>query len=519
MSRLVDRLRSSLAANKLEQALDVAIAAWRDQRAIALAEAVDAIDATDPTPAFAGSHAAWLKAARAAKTQRDRGALLRAITKRTSGELVPAMKVARAWDDPRLSTQIIALLAALPFSGTRTRDVWRGVFEIAAAQRDPRFLALARSMPATWNVGADTKRFLNNRLAEANEDVAEVALPAEVDAELRAFVAELAKSRPVMPANEESLLAAIYATPDDDGPRLVYSDWLQERGDPRGEFIALQLQPTRDATSEKRMRALLKQHKKAWLGPLAPALGGDLEFRRGFVAKGTAKFRHQRDAEQHGASPAWATVEELDWGHQIVRDDQAAWAHYIHPAMSGLRHVDGAHPRFLLAATTPWRIETLVLGHRLGDRESMRALCESPLLPKLQRLTVGGDIAPDWLDGLSRCPPHLAIRGQLERKDLATWLASARRSPLQRFTILYWIVGYHFTRDADGAFTRLDAEVRPTTKIASLESARPGLEELAKAVRALPRRSLTHFDARIELGGELVPLPTVIEAAGPALRP
>jgi len=33
----------------------------------------------------------------------------------------------------------------------------------------------------------------------------------------------------------------ILERPDDDGPRLVYADWLEERGDPRGEFIRLQI--------------------------------------------------------------------------------------------------------------------------------------------------------------------------------------------------------------------------------------------------------------------------------------
>ena len=46
-------------------------------------------------------------------------------------------------------------------------------------------------------------------------------------------------------AGETELLAEIYAAPDDDAPRLVYADWLQERGDPRGEFIALQLERAR----------------------------------------------------------------------------------------------------------------------------------------------------------------------------------------------------------------------------------------------------------------------------------
>jgi uncharacterized protein (TIGR02996 family) len=36
------------------------------------------------------------------------------------------------------------------------------------------------------------------------------------------------------------LLEAVLADPDDDGPRLALADWLMERDDPRGEFIAVQ---------------------------------------------------------------------------------------------------------------------------------------------------------------------------------------------------------------------------------------------------------------------------------------
>lgn len=37
-------------------------------------------------------------------------------------------------------------------------------------------------------------------------------------------------------------LATILDAPDDDGPRLVYADWLDERGDVRGEFIRGQIE-------------------------------------------------------------------------------------------------------------------------------------------------------------------------------------------------------------------------------------------------------------------------------------
>ena len=36
------------------------------------------------------------------------------------------------------------------------------------------------------------------------------------------------------------LLDEVLGHPDDDVPRRVYADWLSERGDPRGELIAVQ---------------------------------------------------------------------------------------------------------------------------------------------------------------------------------------------------------------------------------------------------------------------------------------
>jgi uncharacterized protein (TIGR02996 family) len=39
--------------------------------------------------------------------------------------------------------------------------------------------------------------------------------------------------------DEDAFLRAILASPHDDAPRLIYADWLEERGDPRGEYIRL----------------------------------------------------------------------------------------------------------------------------------------------------------------------------------------------------------------------------------------------------------------------------------------
>jgi uncharacterized protein (TIGR02996 family) len=46
-------------------------------------------------------------------------------------------------------------------------------------------------------------------------------------------------------SQEDEFLNAVLASPEDDGPRLAYADWLSNRGDPRGEFIRIQCQLTR----------------------------------------------------------------------------------------------------------------------------------------------------------------------------------------------------------------------------------------------------------------------------------
>ena len=115
-----------------------------------------------------------------------------------------------------------------------------------------------------------------------------------------------------MPTDEQrALWAAIRAHPDEDTPRLVYADWLQEHGDGiRAEFIRLQCaiarQPTDRKTQRKVLRALdhrervlYMAHRVQWAAPLFRALVGPrpsarpeswvrgvgIRFRRGFVSE------------------------------------------------------------------------------------------------------------------------------------------------------------------------------------------------------------------------------------------
>lgn len=119
------------------------------------------------------------------------------------------------------------------------------------------------------------------------------------------------------------LLALIYAHPAVDGHRLVYADWLQTNGDPRGEFIMLQFKRVAgaaDAGDVARERDLLDMHERTWLGRLAPSLApGSAVFRKGFLAAAEA-VKHEPDALLAVAdAPEWATVERLAGPPEVLR--------------------------------------------------------------------------------------------------------------------------------------------------------------------------------------------------------
>jgi uncharacterized protein (TIGR02996 family) len=89
--------------------------------------------------------------------------------------------------------------------------------------------------------------------------------------------------------HDDAFLQAILENPDDDAPRLIYADWLEERGDPRGEFIRIQCQLAalsanheRRSVLERHERELLEHHQDRWLGQLRPSLR-DWTYRRGFL--------------------------------------------------------------------------------------------------------------------------------------------------------------------------------------------------------------------------------------------
>jgi carbon storage regulator len=95
-----------------------------------------------------------------------------------------------------------------------------------------------------------------------------VVCPKEVPVHRQEVYDAIHGHRPRSP-EEESFLRAIEADPGDEATRLVYADWLEEHGDPLGEFLRLQCQAR---GLERRKRALWAEHGAAWAASLPPAL-------------------------------------------------------------------------------------------------------------------------------------------------------------------------------------------------------------------------------------------------------
>lgn len=79
-------------------------------------------------------------------------------------------------------------------------------------------------------------------------------------------------------SDQDALLAAIVAHPDEDTPRLMFADWLDENGDPgRAEFIRSQIERAYLERDDPRWLSLINREaellvagRKTWLRPYLP---------------------------------------------------------------------------------------------------------------------------------------------------------------------------------------------------------------------------------------------------------
>lgn len=218
--------------------------------------------------------------------------------------------------------------------------------------------------------------------------------------------------------DEATLRAAIIADPDADEPRLVYADWLMERGDVRGELIRLQC-ATPTSETRQRISELLAANWTTLAGPAAP-FASKTTFDRGFVDRvtmtvaaflkqGDALFSKEpirtlrvdnpkfteRDLERLISSPAMARVRGLELSQlnpdAMPRRPLAALAKGT--KFSALRRLaldfcgESAADWFAtLGAIDAPKLEAVHLHYNHGSAELYRALATNPALSRLRTI-------------------------------------------------------------------------------------------------------------------------------------
>lgn len=437
--------------------LETLLAQWKKTPAQALA---DAIVALDQQPPFAGTTEEWIAGAAKANAA-QRSPFLGSIVGKTLGDTRERLEAIEGWaDDPRTIAAVEALIRSVPWSSDSSKPTWKAVFALISNSRSARYVEIADEVVKTWQVRESFQKWLGNAMKKAIKELPKSS-PALAAKELEALSAWTTPAKKPGKAgatkDEAGLLADVYAHPDDDGPRLVYADLLQERSDPRGEFIALQI----SGADPKREKALFKEHGKAWLSalPFAPVLGADFEFRRGFLATATVKFRHRADAEKYGSFPEWGTVENLTWSHPTpIPNGQEPFCRRVGPWMRGLKKAFGAWAPDLLAAKTPWAIEELEIG--VASPTEVKAIIESPLFPKVHHLVVDDSFGIESFAGMKSLG-RIKWLDFYPQKMLGETLARLSELGIERYDAHQWLTA---TRGSDGRLSKIVITVNAHTR-------------------------------------------------------
>jgi uncharacterized protein (TIGR02996 family) len=232
-----------------------------------------------------------------------------------------------------------------------------------------------------------------------------------------------------MTSTHHDFLQTIIASPDDDAPRLVFADWLEEAGDAeRAEFIRLQCELARMADDDPRWKRLwtreqelLRQHQVEWQRGL-PQLEGVTwrGFQRGFMAAvhvetaeafaeqaeaifaaapiGEVRFQRifNEGAKRIALTPQLARIHVLDLEDGNLIGNSGAQALANSPYIAGLTSlklrgnaVGPAGARALASATHLGPLRELNLEHNAIYDEGVQAIVESPRMRRLERLSLG----------------------------------------------------------------------------------------------------------------------------------
>ncbi len=298
---------------------------------------------------------------------------------------------------------------------------------------------------------------------------------------------------------ERTLLDEIAATPDDDDPRSIYADYLIERGDPLGTFIALQLARAtrRDPVVSDEEQQLLDASWSAWVGaPSASIAAKHVRFERGFWSMCDLREVRGTLPPELLAAPAWRTVRKI----KLYDIAAPQLAKLLVVARGPLRSLSVAGRTAFVQVTqanVPLSIEELGLAYDTSrDPPALATIVGLPSLRTL-RFECIAEFATRWVERANdvdirnvtlRMSPHIDYLRKVYRR--------AKKTRIERLTVeVPAATVFHADRDADGTLAIRTVELRPThvTPREQLTDAKERLAELA-----------THLDPGVKITMPLI---------------
>jgi uncharacterized protein (TIGR02996 family) len=228
-------------------------------------------------------------------------------------------------------------------------------------------------------------------------------------------------------SSADGFIKAIIEDPDDDALRLIYADWLDERGDPRGQFIRVQCRlaalPPDDPGRfelEEEEHDLLKAHQEEWAAPYRGVVE-EWGFARGLVerVKLTADTLLSRGDALFGQHPVRDillegeenSVEAVSNCSLLSRIEKLEIVGYLGLSTLGFQS--------LVASPYLGRLRSLSVAQ---EWPGLRFLFESPLMARLRSLDLRqSSITDHALRALASTPTVSALQTLRLRQPNCTW--------------------------------------------------------------------------------------------------
>lgn len=283
--------------------------------------------------------------------------------------------------------------------------------------------------------------------------------------------------------SEAAFLQSIAERPFDRALRLVFADWLLERGDPRGEAIALAEREPLSLTERTRVRKLTRDHGLAWLGPLAGIVDVSLcRFARGFPSElAVSPAAQGPELDALVGEVRLATVRSLSFRALSQLPKVARFLG--HPVLRSLTRLRGGASLFAQLADlqAPFTLEAVALeswGDFAGDLAVLRGAPAAAAAPRLELATadlvtqlVSDDLRRDLLESPANLRTWKEIRlletdGVVE--GAVSWLALGPvRERLRAawghgvaWSVAFQGVLFSLVRDEAGELARLEVDAR-----------------------------------------------------------